>query len=270
MNINIKFLCCGAAVWLFPQYAVGQCAVTDCLQLGYTSLKSCDGGVKCPFGEYWACPKVEEKAVLGECTGYAKNCSIGQILNSDGTCTTDKVTGKTPIAVVIYISDDKKCGQAMSLIPIRMKPWAYSHGSNPDVPVLNNYYYYVDAFTDKDSCGSTKLLKNYDTTKNYKALWAALEYFPASAPETLGKWCLPAAGVLHNIYSNITVINNGLAKSGGEVLQNDNERIWSITEKDGEDVWVFSIGASEAEEGLLANSKYGSDFYRSTRPVIEF
>lgn len=270
MNINLKFLLGGVAVWLFPQYAAAQCAETDCLKLGYTKLQKCDKGLKCPFGEYWACPKVEEKAVLGQCTGYAKNCKVGWLLNHDGTCTADKVSGKTPIGVIIYINTDKTCGQAMALTSIRLKPWAFGHGNNPDVPILANYSYYTDAATDMDSCGNTKMLKNYDTIKNFTALWTAIEYFPSNTPETVGKWCLPAAGVLHNIYSNITAINNGLTKSGGEVLKNDNERIWSITEKDDEDVWVFSIGASDANEGLLANSKYGSDGYRSTRPIIEF
>ena len=95
MNINFKFLLCGAAVCFVPQVAIAQCAVTDCLQLGYTSLQKCDNGLKCPFGEYWACPKTEEKAVLGECTGYAKNCKIGDILNSDGTCSENKENNKT-------------------------------------------------------------------------------------------------------------------------------------------------------------------------------
>ena len=92
--MNFKSLLLGTSLSLIPQYAAAQCAETDCLKLGYTKLEKCDNGLKCPFGEYWACPKTEEKAVLGQCTGYAKNCAIGQILNSDGTCTTDKESGK--------------------------------------------------------------------------------------------------------------------------------------------------------------------------------
>ena len=56
MNINFKFLLLGTSLSLIPNLTNAQCAVTDCQQLGYTSLKSCDGGLKCPFGEYWACP----------------------------------------------------------------------------------------------------------------------------------------------------------------------------------------------------------------------
>ena len=116
MSINFKFLLLGTSLSLTPTLVQAQCAVTDCQQLGYTSLYSCDGGLKCPFGEYWACPKVEEKAILGQCTGYAKNCKVGDILNSDGTCTTDKETGKEPLGVVIVIKDS--CGWAMTAGPI--------------------------------------------------------------------------------------------------------------------------------------------------------
>ena len=59
MNINLKFLLLGTSLSLIPQYAAAQCAETDCLKLGYTTLQKCDNGLKCPFGEYWACPKVE-------------------------------------------------------------------------------------------------------------------------------------------------------------------------------------------------------------------
>ena len=93
-----------------------QCvATTDCASLGYTEASCPNGGIKCPFGNTWSCKweKEEEKAVFGICTGYAKNCKIGQILNSDGTSTTDKDSGKSPIGVEVYI-EDEGCGQAMA------------------------------------------------------------------------------------------------------------------------------------------------------------
>ena len=72
----------------------------------------CDDKYKfctCTSGYEWKDGKCQTKgAVLGQCTGYAKNCSIGQLLNSDGTCTTDKVSGKTPVGIVIAIKDN--CG----------------------------------------------------------------------------------------------------------------------------------------------------------------
>ena len=193
MSINFKFLLLGTSLSLIPQYAAAQCAVTDCQQLGYTSLQKCDNGLKCPFGEYWACPKVEEKAVLGECTGYAKNCKIGDILNSDGTCTRNKESGKTPIGVVVYVSSDRKCGQAAALEDTKPSTggWAEEY---VDIPGIKNYLTESEAFTDFKSCENTAAILAQGNENLYPAAWLCHNYAPAKAPETKGKWCLPAAG----------------------------------------------------------------------------
>ena len=77
-------------------------AEEDCNNLGYTEDKSCTDGLKYPFGEKWHCPD--------------KKCQIGWILNSDMSCTENVESGKTPIAVVVYL-DDKGNGQAMTPSP---------------------------------------------------------------------------------------------------------------------------------------------------------
>ena len=198
MNINLKFLLLGTSLSLIPQYAAAQCAVTDCQQLGYTSLQKCDNGLKCPFGEYWACPKVEEKAVLGQCTGYAKNCAIGQILNSDGTCTTDKVSGKTPIGVVVYISDGSdKCGYAMTASPIKKgiqwSPYCYSTGGTS---TTNTQY----AIKDFNVNGNMKnIIQSSTPASKYPAGYAALNYAPNGAPTTKGKWVMPTVCIMESL-----------------------------------------------------------------------
>ena len=97
--MKLKFLLIGTSLSLIPNATYAQCSpAQSCAELGYKETTNKGGCLKCPFGNGWYCPAPEEeKTVLGECTGYAKNCTIGQILNSDGTCTTDKVCGKTPI-----------------------------------------------------------------------------------------------------------------------------------------------------------------------------
>ena len=268
MNINLKFLLCGAAMWLFPQYAAAQCAVTDCQQLGYTSLKSCTSGLKCPFGEYWACPEVEEKAVLGECTGYAKNCAIGQMLNSDGTCSNDKVSGKTPIAVVVYIGSDN-CGQALALQNLGNMAWSTE---NVDIPTLANYIGGSAEEKSFDSCGNTQEIIKFGNAGKYPAAWAAVNYAPSVAPGTKGKWCLPAVGVADLIGDNFDKINSGLSTGGGEKLLMysfyDN-RYWSSSESADNFVWFFHF-----EDGFPCRSSltslYKSDSRPYVRPVIEF
>ena len=272
MNINFKFLLCGAAFCFVPQAAVAQCAVTDCQQLGYTSLKSCTGGLKCPFGEYWACPKVEEKAVLGECTGYAKNCKIGDILNSDGTCSNDKVSGKTPIGVVVYISGGN-CGQAMTVNPIENHSGISAWGNEyVDTGVMQSDNWQI-IIKDYDSCGNTRKITQAGDSSKYPAAWMAVSYAPVSVPETKGKWCLPAAGVWNSVYNNLNSVNIAISKMGGRQLVNDNEHIWSSSEYLKNYAWQFCTDKSDASsissrEGGISWSRKGNSGY--VRPVIAF
>ena len=301
MNINLKFLLLGTAVCLFPQYAEAQCAETDCLKLGYTKLEKCDNGLKCPFGEYWACPcdtsyeytctganeqpgtdkcgdkykscncasgyewkdgKCQTKgAVLGQCTGYAKNCKIGQILNSDGTCTTNKENGKTPIGVVVYIGNDN-CGQALALNNLGKMRWSTE---STDIKGLTNYTSDAEKL-DFDSCGNTqKIIQQGDSSK-YPAAWGAYNYTPKSIPETKGRWCLPAAGVGGSMMNNHTVINSGLSKAGGEQLPitENGHCNWSSSEKGNLTAWRWCFYGNE----WLDRMKSALD--TSVRPVIIF
>ena len=225
---NTKFLLLGTSLSLIPNITYAQCAVTDCQQLGYTSLQKCDNGLKCPFGEYWACPKVEEKAVLGECTGYAKNCKIGDILNSDGTCTTNKVSGKTPIGVVVYIGDDN-CGQAMAMQDLENMRWS---NEEIDIPNLTNYDSNSNAAKDFNSCSNTQKIIKAGDANQYPAAWAAVNYAPNEAPATKGKWCLPAAGVALAMNEHYDKVNSGLITGNWKHTSSefDNAQTWRWNE----------------------------------------
>ncbi|MDO5387160.1 MAG: hypothetical protein Q4F75_07835 [Pseudomonadota bacterium] len=262
MNTNFNFLLLGASLSLIPQYATAQCAVTDCQQLGYTSLKSCEGGLKCPFGEYWACPKVT-KAELGSCNGYAQNCKIGQILNNDGTCSNDKVSGKTPIGVVVYIGNDN-CGQALALnsLGTRALVTETDYMKVPDLPT----YTTSTAEQDFDSCRNTISMTNYQEYAIYPAAWTAINYSPSS--DTKGKWCLPAAGIMRSLINNYYTINRGLGNADGEILPvitEDGFWHWTSTQADGGGwaCWIAPGGDSKCHS-------YYKDSQLAVRPVIAF
>ena len=266
MNINLKFLLLGTSLSLIPQYAAAQCAETDCLKLGYTTLQKCDNGLKCPFGEYWACPKVEEKAVLGECTGYAKNCKIGDILNSDGTCSSDKISGKTPLGIVIAIKDN--CGYAMTASPIQTSiQWG---GYGTDISSLPNYTSWQAAIKDFDVSGNMTKIIQAGSSSTYPAAYAALNYAPSSAPTSKGKWALPTAGILSSLYTNLNAINNAISKLGGTQLTNDNEHIWSSSEYDYHRAWGFCTNPGTTPGGVDWYDKYNYNNYGIVRPVIAF
>ena len=91
-NTNL-FLLFGTSLSLIPSLTFAQCVATqDCATLGYTET-SCNGGsgVKCPFGNSWACFKSEseikqelEKEFCNEygftltCTGTGETGGIGK------------------------------------------------------------------------------------------------------------------------------------------------------------------------------------------------
>ena len=68
----------------------------SCSSLGYTSSSSCDGGVKCPWGNYWNCTAANNTNKITELTNKittletkvneiskdaaTANCKIGDIL----------------------------------------------------------------------------------------------------------------------------------------------------------------------------------------------
>ncbi len=86
------FLLIGTSLSLIPQTINAQCVATqDCATLGYTET-SCSGGsgVKCPFGNKWACFKSEseykqefcnEYGFTLSCTGTGYSGGVGKACN---------------------------------------------------------------------------------------------------------------------------------------------------------------------------------------------
>ena len=224
--------------------------------------KSC----KCAAGYIWNGAACSARAVLGQCTGYAKNCAIGDILNSDGTCTTNKESGKTPIGVVVYIGSDN-CGQALSLKDLGAKAWSPGYA---DVPGLPNYGSTSAAESDYDSCNNTQKIIQAGDAAEYPAAWAAVTYAPDSAPGTKGKWCLPAAGIGRAMMARRPVINAALATAGGDVWPtraNPAYWNWTSSELDDAHAWAFMINR---DDGLNFSSREERKSYYFVRPVIMF
>ena len=174
-----------------------------CTGTGYTGgsgeecgrkYKQCD----CAAGYTWNGTACEPGAILGQCTGYAKNCKIGDILNSDGTCTSGKVSGKNPIGVTIYVGDNngKTCGWAIALTDesIANVRWSFSTYRFDRTTLGRGMH---------DSCKNTQHLLNAAEEDggvlgwSFDAASVAYNYAPTAAPETKGKWCLPSVNLLN-------------------------------------------------------------------------
>ncbi len=254
---------------MFPVSAFAQCVKNEnCAALGYDSTTACDNGIKCPFGEYWACPEPvkPEGAVLGQCNGYAKNCKIGDILYTDGICSADVVSGKTPIAVVVYIGGDG-CGQALALENLGKMVWSTE---NVNIPELENFW--NKAESNYSSCKNTHAVLEYSNEKYknaasqyYPAFKAVNDYTPSIIPETKGKWCLPAGGVLDSISKNTKIIGTALVKTGKDNFNVSGWlTLWSSTEYTDNTAWAWTLTGELSHGSTFKNS----DIY--VWPVIEF
>ena len=231
---------------------------------------NCGGKYKsctCASGYEWKDGKCQTKgATLGQCTGYAKNCAIGQILNSDGTCTTNKESDKTPIGVIVYIGSDN-CGYAMTASPIASSiKWSTVRASTG---VLMTRYW-EEAIKDFDVSGNMTKIIQAGSSNNYPAAYAALNYAPSAAPISKGKWMLPTAGILNSLYNNLNAINNAISKVGGRQLTNDNEHIWSSSEYKYDIAWVFCTDYGANNGGVYGYGKSINTNNFVVRPVIAF
>ena len=214
--------------------------------------------------------KCESVAVLGVCTGKAQSCSVGQILNNDGSCSNSVVSGKTPIGVVVYISGGSdKCGYAMTASPIASSiKWSTENVSTGAFQSPN----WQDAIKDFDVSGNmTKIIQTANgNNSRYPAAYAALNYAPSAAPTSKGKWTLPTAGILNSLYTNLNAINNAISKVGGTQLTGDNEHIWSSSEYSSNHAWYFCTLNVSSPGGVNWNRKDTNFSDYVVRPVIEF
>ena len=219
-------------------------------------------------GKYESCLCSEEyvwngiscqvKVSWGKCNGSAKNCNIGDILYSDGTCSPRNISGKTPIAVVVYKSTDGNCAQAMALNSLGNYVWG-PYGT--DVPTLTNFTSAESASYDLNSCANTQKIMVVGGKSKYPAAWAAHEY--KTVGTEAGDWCLPAAGIMTSIHNNIRTINNGFYLAGGDQIV-EFSHFWSSSEYDSKDAWYSQI---DTAYGVVHSHKRSS---YEVLPVIEF
>ena len=200
-------------------------------------------------------------AEFGQCNGYAAQCSLGDIVFSDGTCSANKVSGKTPIAVVVYKSDDGNCGQALALKSLGRYEWG---GYGTDISTLPNLSK-SQASKDVASCENSAKIRAQGNSSTYPAVWAAYNY--TTTGTKVGDWCLPAAGIFTSYYNNQDAINSGFTKAGGTKFTTG-PLAWSSSEYYSYGAWLSDFGSSY---GLGDSYTYGNKYNNyEVRPVIEF
>ncbi len=237
------------SLFLGESKVLAQCANVnfDCRAAGYTQTSCPSGGVRCPTdNSLWYCPQN---------TAF---CEVGYILNSDMSCTKNKVSGKTPIAVVAYL-DGKGGGQAISLEDLPAQVMMASGVTIPD-----SYEETSFAMTGVKSCEKTQLLINSGDKSKFPAAWAAYEYAPAAAPNTKGKWCIPDVGVLFYARRAYAAEIDAAIKNLNAEEFTDYYWTTSLTEKRG----MYSFHFVK-DDGITTSYGYYDRNYK-IRPVIEF
>ena len=258
----------------------------NCLKCPFGEAYSCEKGYICPDGYTQECTGENMTGGVGEacngkyaecackegynmvdgecslawgtCSGLAANCSLGDILFSNGTCSADVVDGKTPIAVVVYKSGN--CGQAMALKSIGNYEWG---GRDTDISTLPNYGSNSAASKDYDSCGNTEKILAAGNKSKYPAAWAAHEY--KTEGTSAGDWCLPAAGIFTSYSNNQSVINTGFSRAGGTKFTTSTSA-WSSSEYGRNVAWYSGINGSYG----LYNGGYNTYDSLEVRPVLAF
>ena len=266
-----KILLASAGVMVMSAgMAYAACIPTpSCSSLGYESSSSCEGGLKCPFGNAWNCTLVNkiteiEKIIQEGGVGGNKNCAVGYIYYSDKTCSVSYDAFKTPIGVVVYV-DGQGHGQVMALESIGNYTWG---STGDDIPTLTNFSSAESASYDINSCSNTeKILAAGDKSK-YPAARAAHEY--KTEGTNAGDWCLPAAGVFTSYYNNQQLVNIGMTNAGGTQIGTSSDNIWSSSEKSSN----YALFSNFNNAYGLYNDYYGhtrkKDYSNEVRPVLEF
>lgn len=92
-------------------------------------------------------------------------------------------------------------------------PWG---GYGVDIPELQNYTNSSLVTEDFDVTGNMIKIIQAGDSSTYPAAYAALNYAPFVAPSTKGKWALPTAGILYQLYVKLATINDTILALGGD------------------------------------------------------
>ena len=226
------------SVLLTAPFAVGnvsaQCVATqDCASLGYTETSCENGGIKCPFGNTWACKS--KSCNLGSDN---PDCTYSSIYYNDGTCIKELVSGRIPIGVVVY--DDAITHEKWIMALDDAGDFVTWSTELIDIPDITTYSIERTAVTDLKSCENTKAMLALGESTSPTAA-AAQNYAPLGAENTKGKWCLPSLGIWNMVDNHRTEIDAAISRASGTALSSSSQ-YWSSSEKSDIGAWVYVGG----------------------------
>ena len=290
--MKIRFLLIGTSLSLIPQTINAQCVATqDCATLGYTET-SCSGGtgVKCPFGNKWACFKSEsefcnEYGFTQTCTGTNQTGGTGKACNGkynycscadgyvwqNGACTQSTPDYSNCVIGALYyadgtcsndyISSKKLLGIVIYEKSASQNGWVMTHKPVKTGIIWSTEYVDISGvlttsseskLTDiQASCTNTDKITAQGNSSKYPAAWAAKNY-----KEGGKTWCLPSGGLLRNALDN------------SANLTKFNAAVYKIQASAGTNAATILGNVSGGYEGVWSSSEYSRysawDFYAGT------
>ena len=205
---NIKFLLLGTSLSLIPSLTFAQCVATqDCATLGYTET-SCNGGkgVKCPFGNLWACFKSDSECEQQFCDkyGFQYTCTGTGYSGGTGSACEGKYTACTCTSG--YEWKDGSCQQ--QILNGAQGELYYCNGTVVGVRATGMDFYvamkdlgYMDWNNANSQCQSYSFCGNVKGT-------------------------LPTKNQLLSIFNNISRVNTLLSTNSGAKIE---DAYWSST-----------------------------------------
>ncbi len=242
--IKFKYLLIGTSLSFLPTLSFAQCVeTTNCETLGYTET-SCNGGkgVKCPFGNKWACLGANEeecKQKFCDEYGFTLTCMGTGYAGGAGSACNGKYASCNYASG--YEWKDGKCKMSATYSGALGELY-YCNGKVVGVKASGmNFYVAMQDLGKKDWGSANDLCSNYNFCANLKGT-------------------LPTTGQLQTMYKNQSFLNGLLVTNGGTGLSY--ERYWSST---------VSSDTSHAIVDM-SNGRYydwvsdGYDYY--VRPVL--
>ena len=303
--MKFQYLLIGTSLSLIPQTINAQCVATqDCATLGYTETSCSDGtGVKCPFGNKWACFKsgtefCNEYGFTLSCTGTGYSSGASKVCNGkynycsctdgytwDATNQICEYDYRTNCVIGTLYYSDGTCSQGKLSSKTLLGVVIYEKSASQNGWIMtikpvktaiawDTGSYHSTGITDKAvsaSCTNTKKLVAKGS--RFAAANAANNYKPTGTPS--GKsWCLPSYDLLNNINDsvNLAKVNAGITIAGGTILgniYNGYEDIWSSSEDSQNTSWRFSVYTS-GSFGMGYSDKNNLSSNYTVRPVMEF
>ena len=261
---NIKFLLLGTSLSLIPTLTYAQCVATqDCETLGYTET-SCNGGkgVKCPFGNKWACLPTKESICKEEgftlacnetgqtggsdsCNGLYKQCSCDS--SYQYTCTGTGYSGGSgaacngQYAACTCASGYEWNGSSCQVLNGAQGELYYCNGTVTGVRASGmNFYVAMKDLGKMNWTSANSQYKSYAFCGNVKGI-------------------LPTSDQLVTLYNNKSRVNTLLSTNGGTQLTEN--FYWSSTNSGSNGYYVVHMS-----NGSVYYSDYRNAYY--VRPIL--